>query len=305
MAKIMNTCNIEIDILNETQHLQCAQSTYTMSKNGAYKSKSPQKDGCKVIVGSEQEYDESTEESDNGQDSPVDKQAPTGLNINSTAFYAKPKTRTYSHSDSSAMNSQGQVNSTNLETQQFGNVFNTHPNSDVTLTGRFKNENKPRRGANRKDLQDATIKKPRRKFGCKQEKDKFVESYKLKKKTEICKNWELTGNCKFGATCAFAHGLTELQAKNHLPGNYKTKMCKQFHEEGYCPYGHRCQFLHLSIQKDVKKFTYCDILKENVHQYQSKNRTGSSIDLDSQLTSYVEHKRLSIFECICPDSNQE
>mmetsp|Transcript_11758 Transcript_11758/g.11687 ORF Transcript_11758/g.11687 Transcript_11758/m.11687 type:complete len:95 (+) Transcript_11758:629-913(+) len=76
------------------------------------------------------------------------------------------------------------------------------------------------------------------------ERDQFVRSYKLKYKTEMCKNWDLYGKCKFQSKCSFAHGKHELNKKVHLPNNFKTKLCTQFHETSFCPYGNRCQFLH-------------------------------------------------------------
>jgi len=127
----------------------------------------------------------------------------------------------------------------------------------------------------------------------------------MKKKTELCKNWEQYGRCKFGKECAFAHGEHELVSKNHVPENYKTKMCKQFHEEGYCPYGNRCQFLHLVIQKDIKKFSYCDILNENIYQYLNRSRSISSNKFENKLVNHINTKRLKIFEEICPETTSQ
>jgi len=39
----------------------------------------------------------------------------------------------------------------------------------------------------------------------------------------MCRNWELAGECRFGDSCAFAHGDYELQKKKHVPIKYKTK----------------------------------------------------------------------------------
>jgi butyrate response factor 1 len=38
----------------------------------------------------------------------------------------------------------------------------------------------------------------RKKFNSLEEKKQFVEEYRRKYKTELCKNWELRGTCKFG-----------------------------------------------------------------------------------------------------------
>lgn len=86
----------------------------------------------------------------------------------------------------------------------------------------------------------ATLKRPKKHFRDDYERENFVTQYKKKFKTEMCKNWELTGKCKFGNTCSFAHGEDELHKKSHLPLNYKTKLCTQFHTSSYCPYGNRC-----------------------------------------------------------------
>jgi butyrate response factor len=90
----------------------------------------------------------------------------------------------------------------------------------------------------------ATIKRPKKNFATERERDQFVKNYKAKLKTEMCRNWELSGRCKFQDTCSFAHGAHELVKKKHVPPNFKTKACVQFHETGFCPYGNRCQFLH-------------------------------------------------------------
>jgi len=86
----------------------------------------------------------------------------------------------------------------------------------------------------------ATVKRPKKFFRNDYERDNFIKNYQMKYKTEMCKNWELWGKCKFEKTCSFAHGEHELQKKTHLPSNYKTKLCQQFHTTSYCPYGNRC-----------------------------------------------------------------
>lgn len=64
-------------------------------------------------------------------------------------------------------------------------------------------------------------------------------TYKMKFKTELCKNFQLQGSCKFGDACCYAHGQEELRDKTHLNSNYKSKICKHFHGQGGCPYGQR------------------------------------------------------------------
>ncbi len=76
----------------------------------------------------------------------------------------------------------------------------------------------------------------------------YNNDYKTKWKTEMCHYWEMYGTCKFGDTCAFAHGAEELN-KRKMSSNYKTKPCKQFFELGCCTYGVRCQFSHKLLKE--------------------------------------------------------
>ncbi|EJW05085.1 hypothetical protein EDEG_00798 [Edhazardia aedis USNM 41457] len=75
-----------------------------------------------------------------------------------------------------------------------------------------------------------------------------VSNYYLQKridlfKTEMCRNYEDTGFCKYGDKCQFAHNKNELRYKtrHHL---YKTAICRSFWVNNYCPYGKRCCFIH-------------------------------------------------------------
>ena len=77
----------------------------------------------------------------------------------------------------------------------------------------------------------------------------FAQSQKYK--TEICKNFDLKGKCKWGENCCFAHGKAELRKKTLFNYFYKTKICKHFHKNGYCPYASRCQYFHF---KTFQKF---------------------------------------------------
>ena len=64
--------------------------------------------------------------------------------------------------------------------------------------------------------------------------------YKKNYKTEICKNFQFRGFCKFGDICCFAHGEHELRTKPNNNDLYKTKICKSFSVRNFCPYGYRC-----------------------------------------------------------------
>ncbi|KAI9364085.1 hypothetical protein BD770DRAFT_357955 [Pilaira anomala] len=66
-------------------------------------------------------------------------------------------------------------------------------------------------------------------------------------KTEMCRNWQEMGECRYSKKCRFAHGLEELRCiQRHV--RYKTEICKTFHLTGTCLYGVRCTFIHDEVQ---------------------------------------------------------
>ena len=122
----------------------------------------------------------------------------------------------------------------------------------------------------------------------------------MKKKTEMCRNWEISGQCKFKDQCSFAHGKHELVKKVHLPANFKTKICTQFHTTAYCPYGNRCQFLHSQFDIISKELPYSVVLAENARL---SNERANQLAEEKELLAYVNvfpTKRLPLFETICP-----
>ena len=48
---------------------------------------------------------------------------------------------------------------------------------------------------------------------------------------------------RFGNSCTFAHGLSELRLIPRHP-RYKTELCRTYHTYGVCQYGTRCHFVH-------------------------------------------------------------
>eukprot|EP01127_Copromyxa_protea_P013326 TRINITY_DN3573_c0_g1_i1.p1 TRINITY_DN3573_c0_g1~~TRINITY_DN3573_c0_g1_i1.p1 ORF type:complete len:341 (-),score=81.33 TRINITY_DN3573_c0_g1_i1:159-1181(-) len=69
-------------------------------------------------------------------------------------------------------------------------------------------------------------------------------------KTELCRNWLETGQCRYGARCQFAHGEYEMRDVMRHP-KYKTEICRTFHTTGTCSYGKRCRFVHHSNEMRV------------------------------------------------------
>jgi len=143
----------------------------------------------------------------------------------------------------------------------------------------------------------------KKKFSTPEERKMFIEEYRRKYKTELCKNWELRGTCKFGDKCSFAHGRHELQNKTALHTKYKTKPCKQYHQVGYCPYGQRCQYLHKEALKpnifhvpteetltsDFKCYTY-ELLQE-INKMCNNNE-----EIEKILEKLPKRPRLRVFQ---------
>lgn len=71
-------------------------------------------------------------------------------------------------------------------------------------------------------------------------------------KTELCRPFEESGNCKYGEKCQFAHGAHELRSLTRHP-KYKTERCRTFHSLGLCPYGPRCHFIHNESERGKDK----------------------------------------------------
>lgn len=117
---------------------------------------------------------------------------------------------------------------------------------------------------------EATRGGKKKQFNNAEERFQFRQQYESKKKTELCRNFEMYGSCKFGDTCSYAHGAHQLQKKTHLPSNFMTKLCTQFHRDGVCQYGERCQFLH-SIYDLTAELTYAQALKEGARLTQQRN----------------------------------
>ena len=120
-----------------------------------------------------------------------------------------------------------------------------------------------------------------------------ARDFKIKYRTELCKNYECYGYCQFGDNCAYAHGIENLRSKVTNTTAYRTKKCTQFFEQGYCPYGSRCQFAH-QLKTNIinnpydKEMSYSKILE-----------TISKLENVGNIKKLVEKPRLPIFEGIC------
>ncbi|KAL9657821.1 hypothetical protein ABK040_013159 [Willaertia magna] len=96
-------------------------------------------------------------------------------------------------------------------------------------------------------------------------------------KTELCRSWEETGQCRYGDKCQFAHGRNELRmvTRHH---KYKSELCNNYHYEGTCMYGTRCCFIH-SIDETL---------------------IGRALSQNIDLVPIKKTKRLPVFEKLTP-----
>ena len=92
-----------------------------------------------------------------------------------------------------------------------------------------------------------------------EEKNFLTNKIRIKKKTELCKNWELYHACYFEDECCFAHGSDELRSGTRISGS-KNKKCKSFQDRGFCIFGKRCNYRHTI--KEKRLFTYQFILEK-------------------------------------------
>jgi len=126
-----------------------------------------------------------------------------------------------------------------------------------------------------------------------------ASDFKIKYKTELCKFYELTGQCKYGDNCAYAHGKENLRAKVTNTTAYRTKKCIQFFENGYCPYGNRCQFQHQLKNNIVNNPYDTDMSYKKILEIISKFENVRNVK------KLVEKPRLSIFKEITGDIQDE
>jgi hypothetical protein len=134
----------------------------------------------------------------------------------------------------------------------------------------------------------------------KKKKGKFKSTaadFKVKYKTELCKYFEINGYCKYGESCAYAHGVENLRSKVTNTTYYRTKKCVQFFEHGYCPYGNRCQFAH-QISTNIINNPY-----DRKMTYKKTLETISKFENIKNIKELIEKPRLSVFKEIVDNKN--
>ena len=152
--------------------------------------------------------------------------------------------------------------------------FSKSPSRRENFDNLFNSDNKPRKPSN------------------------FTPNNSYKFKTEICRNFSLTGRCNWGNKCFFAHGKTELKTKMFIGTQYKTKVCKRFHGGKVCLYSSRCQYFH---------FKGYELYQEMLESTQDKllvKMAEPGMDLEKAITSSKRtQSRLDVFKRLC--STQE
>ena len=163
------------------------------------------------------------------------------------------------------------------------------------------------------------FKKDRKSKWNNQRRSEDKNDFKSKWKTEMCHYWEMYGYCKYGDSCAFAHGTEELN-KRKMSNNYKTKPCKQFFELGYCTYGVRCQFSHKLLKECEEKrddeinneVSYFKILSdfnnssnEISHEIVKRPRLMTFENIASCTLDEKEKNRLELYEDILAMKKKE
>lgn len=150
------------------------------------------------------------------------------------------------------------------------------------------------------DYPDLQYKRPKRIFKNEEEKVKFVSSYVTKLKTEMCKNWEAYGTCRYKDKCCFAHGAAELRVKTNLTHTFKTKQCAKFQETKFCSYGCRCQYIHNPLTLEMQKdYSYTKMLQINESYCKLRNESLSNPNNPTteelNYISAFSRRRLNIF----------
>jgi hypothetical protein len=128
------------------------------------------------------------------------------------------------------------------------------------------------------------------------------KNFQVKKKTELCKTYQLGHTCPYGSKCSFAHGFEELKCKVLVPGNYRTIKCKQFFEKDSCHFGPRCQFLHKSTTYTgliMPTVNYEKLFEGVVNSLDKKISTNS--ETNEAISSFTKTenfglRRLKVFE---------
>lgn len=132
------------------------------------------------------------------------------------------------------------------------------------------------------------------------------KGFQNKKKTELCKHYQIGEECPKGESCSFAHGVEELRAKPIM--NYRTIKCRHFQEKGWCQYGPRCQFLHNEKSGEIRDFkiNYEQLLRVMNDIYSFKHHDMFDVSIEEFMVDSVNIEanklpKLEIFQSLRQD----
>lgn len=121
-------------------------------------------------------------------------------------------------------------------------------------------------------------------------------------KTELCKSWLTTGNCKYCQKCQFAHGEDELRPVLRHP-KYKTEICRSYSSTGTCPYGNRCRFIHSDVERRAvvpgsvqEKESFLDFTAQFGSLSIAEENINSTVQEKEKKVSEEEPKKKSFFK---------
>lgn len=105
-------------------------------------------------------------------------------------------------------------------------------------------------------------------------------------KTELCRQFQETGFCKYGSKCQFAHGQHEIRSTARHP-KYKTELCRTYHTSGICPYGIRCHFIHDEDDLKLSAISYQkqQHVIDQIRQYRAMQHQQGPISPTSSINS--------------------
>lgn len=131
--------------------------------------------------------------------------------------------------------------------------------------------------------------------------EEFEPTFKIKTKTELCKFWLHDGMCQYGYDCAFAHGVHELQKKQHVTSQYRMNHCQAFNTApNFCQYGSRCTYAHVKTDfsdfKSGEVSRYTMLMHENTTIMASRINKAAEPDVTVFNVAMPNKTRLPIFE---------
>ncbi|CEP12947.1 hypothetical protein [Parasitella parasitica] len=109
-------------------------------------------------------------------------------------------------------------------------------------------------------------------------------------KTELCRNWEESGHCRYGNKCQYAHGSADLREIDRHP-KYKTQKCRTFHQTGSCPYGSRCTFRHFNLPGDALEMKNLEKEEEEKRQKDEAEKQ-EMVNMKQETIFSTENKKL-------------